>query len=168
MIGGAMTDPKGDRSKGPSEQADPDSFFASWSAGPTASSFAARRLHQTGCLNSHWIVVMPTMRLRPADRDYAIVAAIPVDHPGLDLHLWPAILRYPRAGGRRDRSGQCAILRAGSHDPDRRRVRSQRSHLHEWRNRICGHAGGTLHRVSSPLLCVQDRAWAMSSSAPPR
>ena len=26
---------------------------------------------------------MPTMRLRPADKDYAIAAAIPVDHPGL-------------------------------------------------------------------------------------
>jgi 4-hydroxybutyryl-CoA dehydratase/vinylacetyl-CoA-Delta-isomerase len=26
---------------------------------------------------------MPTMRLRPADRDYAVVAAVPVDHPGL-------------------------------------------------------------------------------------
>jgi hypothetical protein len=26
---------------------------------------------------------MPTMRLAPADRDYAIVCAVPVDHPGL-------------------------------------------------------------------------------------
>ena len=26
---------------------------------------------------------MPTMRLGPADRDYAIVCAVPVDHPGL-------------------------------------------------------------------------------------
>ena len=26
---------------------------------------------------------MPTMRLRPADRDYAVVAAVPVNHPGL-------------------------------------------------------------------------------------
>jgi len=26
---------------------------------------------------------MPTMRLRPVDKDYAIIAAIPVDHPGL-------------------------------------------------------------------------------------
>jgi 4-hydroxybutyryl-CoA dehydratase/vinylacetyl-CoA-Delta-isomerase len=40
-------------------------------------------MHQTGCLNSHWIVVMPGMRLRAADRDYAVIAAIPVDHPGL-------------------------------------------------------------------------------------
>ena len=40
-------------------------------------------MHQTGCLNSHWILVMPTMRLREADKDYAITAAIPVDHPRL-------------------------------------------------------------------------------------
>ncbi|MET0595211.1 MAG: 4-hydroxyphenylacetate 3-hydroxylase C-terminal domain-containing protein, partial [Polyangiaceae bacterium] len=39
--------------------------------------------HQTGCVNSHFIVVMPTMRLSAKDRDYAVVAAIPTDHPGL-------------------------------------------------------------------------------------
>ena len=31
-----MTDPKGDRSKGPSDQVDPDCSFASWSAATTA------------------------------------------------------------------------------------------------------------------------------------
>ena len=41
------------------------------------------KMHQTGCLNSHWIVVMPTMRLREADRDYAIVCAIPVEESKL-------------------------------------------------------------------------------------
>jgi 4-hydroxybutyryl-CoA dehydratase/vinylacetyl-CoA-Delta-isomerase len=34
-------------------------------------------------VNSHFIIVMPTMRLSPKDRDYAVVAAIPTDHPGL-------------------------------------------------------------------------------------
>ena len=41
------------------------------------------KAHQTGCINSHWILVMPTMRLAAADRDYAIVCAVPVDDPGL-------------------------------------------------------------------------------------
>jgi len=41
------------------------------------------KAHQTGCLNSHWLVVMPTMRLTAADKDYAVVAAIPVDAPGI-------------------------------------------------------------------------------------
>ncbi len=83
VIGGAMTDPKGDRSKGPSDQSDPDLFVRVVERRAGGVVLRGAKMHQTGCLNSHWLVVMPTMRLRPADRDYAIVGAIPVDHPGL-------------------------------------------------------------------------------------
>ena len=83
VIGGAMTDPKGDRSKAPADQSDPDMFVRIVERRPDGVVIRGAKMHQTGCLNSHWIVVMPTMRLRPADKDYAIVAAIPVDHPGL-------------------------------------------------------------------------------------
>jgi 4-hydroxybutyryl-CoA dehydratase/vinylacetyl-CoA-Delta-isomerase len=41
------------------------------------------KAHQTGCINSHWLIVMPTMRMRPEDKDYAIVGAIPVDAEGI-------------------------------------------------------------------------------------
>lgn len=41
------------------------------------------KAHQTGCINSHWIIAMPTMRLKPEDKDYAIIGAIPVDAPGI-------------------------------------------------------------------------------------
>lgn len=85
VLGGAMTDPKGDRSKGPSEQADPDLFTRVVERRPDGVVIRGAKMHQTGCLNSHWIVVMPTMRLREADRDYAIVAAIPVDDPRLSF-----------------------------------------------------------------------------------
>jgi 4-hydroxybutyryl-CoA dehydratase/vinylacetyl-CoA-Delta-isomerase len=83
VIGGAMTDPKGDRSKGPSEQADPDLFVRIVERRRDGVVIRGAKMHQTGCLNSHWIVVMPTMRLRESDRDYAVCAAIPVDDPGL-------------------------------------------------------------------------------------
>ena len=83
VIGGAMTDPKGDRSKGPSEQEDPDMFVRVVERRAGGVVIRGAKAHQTGCINSHWIVVMPTMRLTPADRDYAIVCAVPVDHPGL-------------------------------------------------------------------------------------
>ena len=83
VIGGAMTDPKGDRSKAPADQADPDLFVRVVERRPDGVVIRGAKMHQTGCLNSHWILVMPTMRLREADRDYAITAAIPVDHPGL-------------------------------------------------------------------------------------
>lgn len=83
VVGGAMTDPKGDRSKGPSDQTDPDMFTRVVERRADGVVLRGAKLHQTGCLNSHWILVMPTMRMRPSDKDYAIVAAIPVDHPGL-------------------------------------------------------------------------------------
>jgi 4-hydroxybutyryl-CoA dehydratase/vinylacetyl-CoA-Delta-isomerase len=83
VIGGAMTDPKGDRSKGPADQDDPDLFCRVVERRPGGVVIRGAKAHQTGCINSHWIVVMPTMRLGPRDRDYAIVCAVPVDHPGL-------------------------------------------------------------------------------------
>jgi 4-hydroxybutyryl-CoA dehydratase / vinylacetyl-CoA-Delta-isomerase len=83
VIGGAMTDPKGDRSKGPSEQEDPDVFVHVAEKRPDGVVIRGAKAHQTGCINSHWILVMPTMRLSVRDQDYAIVCAIPVDAPGL-------------------------------------------------------------------------------------
>ena len=83
VLGGAMTDPKGDRSKAPADQSDPDMFVRIVERRSDGVVIRGAKMHQTGCLNSHWIVVMPTMRLRPADKDYAVIGAIPVDHPGL-------------------------------------------------------------------------------------
>ena len=40
-------------------------------------------MHQTGAVNSHWLIFMPTMRLTEADRDWAVVGAVRVDAPGL-------------------------------------------------------------------------------------
>jgi len=85
VLGGAMTDPKGDRSKGPSDQADPDVFVHVVDRRADGIVLRGAKAHQTGCVNSHWIVVMPTMRLRESDRDYAVVAAIPVTDPGLSF-----------------------------------------------------------------------------------
>ncbi|MCG6962778.1 MAG: 4-hydroxybutyryl-CoA dehydratase [Acidobacteria bacterium] len=83
VVGGAMTDPKGDRSRGPSEQEDPDLYTRIVERREDGIVVRGAKAHQTGCVNSHWIIVMPTIRLRPEDRDYAVCAAIPVDDPGL-------------------------------------------------------------------------------------
>ena len=83
VIGGAMTDPKGDRSKAPSEQEDPDLFVRIVKRRDGGVVIRGAKLHQTGCINSHWLLVMPTMRLSEADRDYAVAVAVPVDHPGI-------------------------------------------------------------------------------------
>ncbi len=87
VVGGAMTDPKGDRSKPPSQQHDPDLFTHVVERREGGIVLRGAKAHQTGCLNSHWFVVMPTQRLGEEDRDYAVAAAIPVDHPGLTYVL---------------------------------------------------------------------------------
>ena len=83
VIGGAMTDPKGDRSKGPAEQADPDMFLHVVEKNEKGVTITGAKAHQTGCINSHWMILMPTLRLTENDKDYAIVGAVPVDAPGI-------------------------------------------------------------------------------------
>ncbi len=83
VIGGAMTDPKGDRSKAPYEQEDPDVFLHIVEKNDKGIIVKGAKAHQTGCINSHWIIFMPTMRLHENDRDYAVVGAVPADAPGI-------------------------------------------------------------------------------------
>jgi 4-hydroxybutyryl-CoA dehydratase/vinylacetyl-CoA-Delta-isomerase len=85
VVGGAMTDPKGDRATGPSGQQDPDLYLRVVERRDDGLVLRGAKAHQTGCINSHWIIVMPTIRLRPEDRDWAVVAAIPVDDTGLSF-----------------------------------------------------------------------------------
>ncbi len=83
VIGGAMTDVKGDRSLAPHQQEDPDLFVHITKRTKEGVYITGAKAHQTGCINSHWLVVMPTLRLGEADRDYAIIGALPVDAPGI-------------------------------------------------------------------------------------
>src|SRR6478672_12207029 len=83
MIGGAMTDVKGDRSLSPSQQEDPDMFVHVVKRDESGVYITGAKAHQTGCINSHWIIVMPTMRLKPEDKDYGIIGAVPADAQGI-------------------------------------------------------------------------------------
>ncbi len=83
VIGGAMTDVKGDRSLPPHQQADPDLYVHVTRRTAEGVYITGAKAHQTGCLNSHWLIVMPTLRLGPHDRDWAIIGALPVDTPGI-------------------------------------------------------------------------------------
>jgi len=83
VVGGAMTDVKGDRSRGPSQQEDPDLFVRVVERREDGIVIRGAKAHQTGCINSHWILVMPTMRLTEADKEWSVVCAIPVEAAGL-------------------------------------------------------------------------------------
>ena len=83
IIAAGMTDPKGDRSKRPSEQADPDLFLHVSRRSEAGVWIKGAKAHMTGGLNAHWIAVMPTMNLGEADRDYAVVVMVPADAEGI-------------------------------------------------------------------------------------
>jgi 4-hydroxybutyryl-CoA dehydratase/vinylacetyl-CoA-Delta-isomerase len=83
VIGGAMTDVKGDRSKAPHEQDDPDMFVRVTKRTEEGVYIRGAKAHQTGCINSHWLVVMPTLRLGAEDKEFAIIGALPVDAEGI-------------------------------------------------------------------------------------
>ena len=83
IIGAGMTDPKGDRSKRPAEQADPDLFLHVTRRTKEGVFITGAKAHMTGGLNSHWICVMPTQNLQEADRDYAIIGLVPGDAEGM-------------------------------------------------------------------------------------
>ena len=83
VIGGAMTDVKGDRSLPPHQQADPDLYVHVTKRTAEGVYITGAKAHQTGCLNSHWLIVMPTLRLGPDDKDFAIVGSVPVDAAGI-------------------------------------------------------------------------------------
>jgi len=85
MVVGAMTDPKGDRSKGPAQQSDPDQYVRVVKRTRDGVVIRGAKLHMTGAVNSHEILVMPTTALDEKSRNYAIVCALPVDADGVTM-----------------------------------------------------------------------------------
>ena len=83
MLAGAMTDPKGHRAKRPSEQEDPDQFVRVVKRLSEGVVIRGAKLHNTGGINSHEVLVMPGTGLRPEEADYAIACAVPADAEGV-------------------------------------------------------------------------------------
>ena len=82
-VDGAMTDPKGDRGLGPGQQADPDLYLRVVERRPDGIVVRGAKTHQTGIVNSHEVIVMPTIAMKPGDEDYAVSFAVPVDAKGI-------------------------------------------------------------------------------------
>lgn len=83
IVDGAMTDPKGDRSKAPHEQADPDMYVRVKERRSDGIIVRGAKAHQTGSINSHWHLVMPTQTMKQEDKDYSVCFACPSDAEGL-------------------------------------------------------------------------------------
>jgi 4-hydroxybutyryl-CoA dehydratase/vinylacetyl-CoA-Delta-isomerase len=82
-VDGAMTDPKGDRSLPPSKQPDPDLFVHVVEKKADGIVVRGAKAHQTGAVNSHMILVMPTISLGPEDAEYAVSFVLPADATGI-------------------------------------------------------------------------------------
>jgi 4-hydroxybutyryl-CoA dehydratase/vinylacetyl-CoA-Delta-isomerase len=82
-IDGCMTDVKGDRKKRPSEQTDPDLYVRVVERRKDGVVIRGAKAHQTGAINSHEHLLMPTVAMRQEDKDYAICCAVAVDAPGI-------------------------------------------------------------------------------------
>lgn len=82
-VDGAMTDPKGDRSMSPSRQKDLDMYLHIVEESTNGIVVRGAKAHQTGALNSHEILIMPTIAMGEADRDYAVSFVVPADSEGI-------------------------------------------------------------------------------------
>ncbi|MCH4072107.1 4-hydroxyphenylacetate 3-hydroxylase family protein [Pseudoramibacter sp.] len=83
VVDGAMTDPKGDRNLAPHAQKDPDMYVHVVERRDDGIVVRGAKAHQTGSINSHWHLIMPTIAMKEADKDYAVSFACPSDADGV-------------------------------------------------------------------------------------
>lgn len=83
----AQTDVKGDRSLGPSKQADPDLYVHVVSENDDGIVVRGAKCHTTSSANADELIVLPTRAMSAEDADYAVAFAIPVNTPGLELYV---------------------------------------------------------------------------------
>ncbi|HKK96147.1 MAG TPA: 4-hydroxyphenylacetate 3-hydroxylase family protein [Anaerovoracaceae bacterium] len=82
-VDGCMTDPKGNRGKAPHDQDDLDLFLRIVERREDGIVVRGAKCHQTGSINSHWHLIMPTISMGPDDKDYAVSFACPSDAEGM-------------------------------------------------------------------------------------
>ena len=86
VCNGAMTDVKGDRGLRPSKQDDRDVYVRVVEKRSDGIVVRGAKAHQTGALNSHEIIVLPTLAMRDDEKDYAISFSTPSDSKGI-VHI---------------------------------------------------------------------------------
>jgi 4-hydroxybutyryl-CoA dehydratase/vinylacetyl-CoA-Delta-isomerase len=86
-VAGAMTDVKGHRGVAPSQQEDPDMFVHIKERRDDGIIISGGKANITGTVNSHEMLLMPTLRMREDDKDYAVCCAVPTDAEGI-THIY--------------------------------------------------------------------------------
>ena len=80
-----ITDPKGDRSKGPLEQSDPDLYLRVVERRPDGVVINGAKMHLTSSVSAHGIFIMPTRSLAKGEEDYCFAGYVPCDDPGVKI-----------------------------------------------------------------------------------
>ena len=95
LVGNAgQTDVKGDRSKRPSEQVDPDLYLRIVEKREDGIVVCGCKAHNTIAPYADEILAFPTRALREEDSDWAVAIAVPADTPGLVIINRPS---FPEA-----------------------------------------------------------------------
>ena len=81
-----VTDVKGDRSRSPKDQPDPDVYLRVVEKRSDGIVVRGAKAHQTGSLSAHEIIVLPTRALQPGEEEFAVAFALPTDTPGI-IHV---------------------------------------------------------------------------------
>jgi len=89
-LGIAMTDAKGDRSKRPGQQANPDVYVHVKETRPDGIVIRGTKAIVTGAPYMHEFLVMPCRTHTPEDAAFAVCCAVPVDAPGVTIVARPA------------------------------------------------------------------------------
>ena len=80
-----ITDAKGDRSKHPAQQEDPDAYTRVVERRPDGVVVRGAKLHISGASFGHELMVIPTKAMKSDESDYAIACMIPVNAPGVKV-----------------------------------------------------------------------------------
>ena len=89
-LGIAMTDAKGDRSKRPHEQANPDTYVHVVERNGKGIVISGTKAIVTGAPYVHELMVMPGRNMTEADAAFAVCCAVPIDAPGITMVARPA------------------------------------------------------------------------------
>jgi 4-hydroxybutyryl-CoA dehydratase / vinylacetyl-CoA-Delta-isomerase len=85
----AQTDAKGDRSKGPSGQPNPNAYLRIVEERADGIVVRGVKVHTSVSINANRLIVLPTRAMKEEDRAYAVAFATPLNAPGLTLVASP-------------------------------------------------------------------------------
>ncbi len=89
-LGIAMTDAKGDRSRKPHQQANPDTYVHVVERNARGIVISGTKAIVTGAPYMHEFLLMPGRQMAQADADFAVCCAVPVDATGVTIVARPA------------------------------------------------------------------------------